>query len=150
MYQGEHFINVQNKKALDVHGGKDEEGRQVIVWGKHGGANQRWKVVYKDKAGDIAATGLNKEFGFHVNRAFYFVSRLPMHRLVEAKGNNNISLMRWAKNRKAQQWKFDPVAKVIRNNYWTNYVMGIPSNGNANDLKIQGTITSRHWQMFRW
>jgi len=58
--------------------------------------------------------------------------------------------MRWAKNRKAQQWKFDPVAKVIRNMNWTNYVMEIPSSGNAADLKISGTISSRHWQLFRW
>jgi len=73
-----------------------------------------------------------------------------MHRVVEAKGNNNISLMRWAKNRKAQQWKFDPVAKVLRNMNWTNYIMEIPSNGGANNLKISGTISSRWWQLFRW
>jgi hypothetical protein len=27
----------------------DEEGREVIAWNKHGGANQRWKVVYQDE-----------------------------------------------------------------------------------------------------
>jgi len=68
-----------------------------------------------------------------------------LNRIAEAKGNNNISLMRYAKGRKAQQWKFDPVAKVIRNMNWTNYIMEIPSNGGANDLKISGSIHSRWW-----
>jgi hypothetical protein len=49
-YEDEHFINLKNKKALDVHGGKDEEGRKVIVWSRHNGKNQRWKIVYTDKA----------------------------------------------------------------------------------------------------
>jgi len=69
-----------------------------------------------------------------------------MNRVAEAKGNNQITLNRWVKGRKKQQtWKFDPVAKVIRNMNWTNYVMEIPSKGGANDLKISGSINSRHW-----
>jgi hypothetical protein len=47
-YQGEQFINVHNEKALDVSGGKDEEGRSVIVWKKHNGNNQKWTIVYLD------------------------------------------------------------------------------------------------------
>jgi len=50
---------MKNGKALDVHGGRDEEGRPVIVWNKHGGANQRWKVIYLDKAEKIKTTGVN-------------------------------------------------------------------------------------------
>jgi len=86
-----------------------------------------------------------EDFGFHVNRPFYIVSRLPMNRVAQAQGSNQIYINRWVKNRKAQQWKFDPVAKVIRNMNWTNYVMEIPSKGGAADLKISGTISSRHW-----
>jgi len=145
-YQDEFFINWQNKKVLDVEGGKDEEGGKVIVWNRHGGKNQRWNVVYVDKAEKIKDEGLNKDFGFEVNRPFYIVSRLPFHRIAEAQGNNQITLKRWVAGRKKQQtWKFDPVAKVIRNMNWTNYVMEIPSNGGANDLKISGSISSRWW-----
>jgi hypothetical protein len=38
-YEDEHFVNIQNKKALDVISGKDVEGQSVIAWGKHNGAN---------------------------------------------------------------------------------------------------------------
>jgi len=41
---------MRNQKVLDVSGGKDVEGQACIVWKKHGGANQRWKVVYTDEA----------------------------------------------------------------------------------------------------
>jgi len=47
-YDNEHFVNIQNGKCLDVNGAKDEEGQPVIVWNKHGGANQRWKIKYLD------------------------------------------------------------------------------------------------------
>jgi len=32
-----------------------------------------------------------------VNRPFYIVSRLPMQRVIQAQGNNNIALNRWKK-----------------------------------------------------
>lgn len=46
-YEEEHFINAKGK-ALDVDGGKDEEMRQVIVYNKHNGANQKWTIKYLD------------------------------------------------------------------------------------------------------
>jgi len=55
-----------------------------------------------------------------------------MKRIAEMQGGTQVYLKRWVKNKKQQTWKFDPVAKVIRNMYWTNYVLNIPSNGNAN------------------
>jgi len=30
--------------------GKDAEGSEVIVWGNHGKANQKWNVIYVDKS----------------------------------------------------------------------------------------------------
>jgi hypothetical protein len=50
-YSGEHFLNfVQTNKALDVYQNKDVEGQQVIVWKRHNGWNQRWRVIYTDQA----------------------------------------------------------------------------------------------------
>jgi hypothetical protein len=51
--------------------------------------------------GDEAYTkeGLDKDFGFDVNRPFYFRSRLPMQRVVEAVGAANLVLKQWTKNR---------------------------------------------------
>jgi hypothetical protein len=39
VYEGEHFVNIRNRKVLDVTGGKDVEGQAVIVHGLHKGAN---------------------------------------------------------------------------------------------------------------
>jgi len=69
---------------------------------RHNGANQRWKIEYLDKAKKEATSGLNKEFGFHIGRPFYLVSRLPMKRVAEAVGANNVVLKRWTKGRAAQ------------------------------------------------
>jgi hypothetical protein len=54
-------------------------------------------------------------------------------------------LKRWRKNVAAQTWKFDPVAKVIRSDYWKNYIMNIPGNGAQNELRMTSSITSRWW-----
>jgi hypothetical protein len=45
---------------------------------KSNNANQRWKIIYLDKAEAIRTKGFNKEFGFHINRPFYIRSRMPM------------------------------------------------------------------------
>jgi hypothetical protein len=69
-----------------------------------------------------------------------------MHRVAEARGNNQITLARYVKSRfKQQSWLFNGSDKVIRNENWKNYCMEIPSNGGANDLKITGSIQSRWW-----
>jgi len=145
VYEGEHFCNIRNSKCLDVHSGKDEEGRQTIVWKRHNGANQRWKVVYTDKAKKEQTTGLNKEFGFHIGRPFYLVSRLPMKRVAEAIGASNVALKRYTKGRAAQQFFFDGVSKTIRSNHWKNYAMEIQSNGKSANLRMTSGITSRWW-----
>ena len=94
-----------------------------MVYKKHGGANQRWKVVYLDQDKGDQTKGLYKDFGFHCNRPFYFVSRMPMNRVAQAQGANNISIMRYVKGRKYQQWFFNCADKTIRSNHWKNYGM---------------------------
>jgi len=80
--QGEYFVNPTNNQVLDVTSSKDEEGQAVGVANrnnKKGGAeNQRWQIIYVDKATAIRTKGFNKEFGFHINRPFYIRSRMPM------------------------------------------------------------------------
>jgi hypothetical protein len=108
------FMNTRNNKVLDVSGGKDAEGQSVIVWGKHGKVNQQWNIIYVDKAKPIQDEGLMKDFGFVCDKPFYFRSRLPMRRVAEAIGANNISIKRWRKNTTAQQFFFDCTSKTIR------------------------------------
>jgi hypothetical protein len=96
-------VNPSNNKVLDVTGNKDEEGQAVGVANRNGSqANQRWKIIYLDQADKIRTKGFNKEFGFHINRPFYLRSRLPMKRIAECHGANNVWLKRWRKNVAAQ------------------------------------------------
>jgi hypothetical protein len=70
----------------------------VQVHGNNGGKNQQWNVVYLDEMKADPKKGLNKDFGFHINRPFYMVSKLPMNRVAECHGANNVWLRRWRKN----------------------------------------------------
>jgi hypothetical protein len=146
--QGEFFVNPSNNKVLDVRGGKDEEGNPVQVYNRNGNnknnANQRWKIVYLDKADKIRTKGFNKEFGFHINRPFYIRSRMPMQRIAECHGGNNVWLKRWRKNVAAQQWYFDEVSKTIKNNYWKSHSLDIQGNGSSTNMRCT-TTNSRWW-----
>jgi hypothetical protein len=60
-----------------------------------------------------------------------------------------MTLRRWRKNTRQQQFWFDEVTKTVRNNYWKNYCLDIQSNGNSSNLRTTSGITSKWWQMFR-
>jgi hypothetical protein len=68
-----------------------------------------------------------------------------MQRVAECVGANNIVLKKWAKNRKAQQFRFDGVSKTIRGMYWTSYVFSMEGT----NLRCR-TMNSRWFQLFRW
>jgi hypothetical protein len=139
------FQNIQNSKVIDVTGGKDAEGQAVIVHGKHGKANQKWNVLYVDKAKPVPTKGFSEEFGFHINRPFYMVSRLPMKRVAECIGASDVRLRRYISGRKEQQFWFNNVSKTVHSNHWKNYIMEIPGNGAQNSLRMTSTISSRWW-----
>ena len=138
------FTNVSNMKVLDVSGGKDAEGQAVIVYKKHGKVNQRWSILYADQV-KAQTKGLHTESGFHCNRPFYVVSRLPMNRVMESIGANNITIRRWRKNVAAQTWTYNCADKTIRSNHWKNYAIEIQSNGGSTNLRCTSTINSRWW-----
>jgi hypothetical protein len=133
-----------NKKALDVYQNKDREGQKLIMWRRHNGWNQRWRIVYTDKASKIKGKGYNSRFGFHGMRPFYVRSRMPMQRVVECVSNAYIRLKRFARGRKAQQWVFDNRSKTIQSYYWRNRAVEITSNGGSSTLRMN-TVTSRWW-----
>jgi len=56
------------------------------MWNRHNGANQKWKIVYVDTVNE-QTKGLNKDFGFYVNKPFYIRSRLPSKRMATCEGN---------------------------------------------------------------
>lgn len=63
---------------------------------------QRWNIIYVDESKKQATKGLDKNWGFHINRPFYIRSRLPMKRIAECVGANNVNLRRWRKNAQGQ------------------------------------------------
>jgi hypothetical protein len=104
-----------------------------------------WNVIYLDKADDIETEGLNEEFGFYINRPFHMVSRLPLKRVIEAPGANNMVIKRYTKGRLAQQFWFDEKTKTIRSQQWKNYCVEIQSNGGSTNVRLTSGITSRWW-----
>lgn len=83
---------MKNNKAIEVTGSKDEEGANVSVNDKTDKPNQGWNVIYLDQAPNEQTSGLNKDFGFYINRPFYIVSDLPMHRVIEVIGSKSLIL----------------------------------------------------------
>jgi hypothetical protein len=116
----------------------------IIVNKRHGGANQRWKIVYLDKAEKEPTKGLNAEFGFHINRPFIIRSRMPMKRVAECVGANNVMQKTLRTNVKGQQWYFDQVSKTIKNNQWKSHSLDIQSNGGSTNMRCT-TTNSRWW-----
>jgi len=134
-----------DNRVLDVYQAKDVEAQKVVLHKRHGQKNQKWQVRYIDTVKDVEVKGLVGDFGFHANRPFYFRSRLPMQRVMECIGANNLVIKRWRNNVKAQHFSFDPVTKTIRSVQWKNYAMEIQSNGGSANLRMTATINSRWW-----
>ena len=95
------------------------------MWKRHGGKNQKWNILYVDEKKEVQKKGLVEDYGFHANRPFYIMSRLPMKRVAECHGANNLWIRRWRKNTAAQQFFFDVTSKTIRSQQWKNYAMEI-------------------------
>lgn len=69
------FIVNEKGKVWDVAGGQDGEGKNIIVWNKHGRLNQQWDVVYADEwKGEPGKGELNEEYGLYVERPFHIIS----------------------------------------------------------------------------
>jgi hypothetical protein len=134
-YKGGYIENIQNKKVISVKDRKDVEAQPIWASNRLGGRNvsQLWKIVYPHKgmgSEEIRKKGqMSKDgTGFQVNEPFYLRSRLPMQRVAECVGASNVALKKWYNNRKAQQWRFDPITKTIRNMNWTSYAFSMEGN----------------------
>jgi hypothetical protein len=143
-FQNGQFVNPYNNKVISVDGTKDNEGQGVIVDGNQKRPDQKWKILYLDQAKPLRTKGFNKEFGFHINRPFYVRSRMPMQRVIECHGANNVWLKRWRKNALGQQWYFDEVSKTIKSQQWKSHSLDIQGNGSSSNVRCT-TTNSRWW-----
>jgi hypothetical protein len=71
------------------------------VWRKNKGANQRWNIVYVDEAPKPLIKDIEKAYGMQANNPFIIRSRMPMRRVVEARGGGNITLRTLVRGRKS-------------------------------------------------
>jgi len=90
--------------VISVSGQKDTEAQPVHALNRLGGRNksQVWRVIYTDKMGDESIQKKGKrdtDYNFRVLEPFYLRSRLPMQRVMEAVGANNVVIKRWVKNK---------------------------------------------------
>ena len=104
-------------------------------------------MIYVDEGidGFLPTSGLDPGSGYYINRPFYFVSRLPMRRVAECIGANNMVIKRYAKGRTAQQFYYDIKTRTVRSQQWKNYAMEIQSNGGSSNLRMTSSINSNWW-----
>jgi hypothetical protein len=88
---------------------KNEEATPIVALKNRGNRNasQVWIIRYTDNMGDEAYQKKGEKDADHNMIAlepFYLRSKLPMQRVAECVGANNITLKKWVNNRKAQQF----------------------------------------------
>jgi hypothetical protein len=99
------FVVNERGKVMDVHGARDDENRDIIVWNKHGRVNQQWDLIYADKWQKEPKKGeMNEDFGLYVDRTFYVVSEMGKKRYLDIIGRNFVIKTRNGRN--TQQWYF--------------------------------------------
>jgi len=126
------FLTNDHGKVMDVHGNRDDENRDIIVWNRHGGRNQQWDVVYADQwKRDPIKGELNKEFGLYVERDFYIVSRMKTGRYLDLISNKFVIKTRNGRN--TQTWYFHQQSLTIKSKS-NNLSWNIVSSGKSADM----------------
>jgi hypothetical protein len=127
---------------MDVHGGRDEENRDIIVYTKHGKINQQWDVIYADQwKRDPIKGELNEDFGLYVERPFFIVSEMSNHRYLDLIGRNFVIKTR--NGRTSQQWWFHQQSLTIKSKSM-NQSWDIKSSGGSQDIQVWST-NSKWW-----
>jgi membrane carboxypeptidase/penicillin-binding protein PbpC len=120
---------------MDVHGARDDENRDIIVWNKHGRVNQQWDLIYvSDWKRDPKKGELNEDFGVYVERDFYIQTQMGSKRYLDLIGRNLV--MKTKNGRNTQVWYFHQQTLTIRSK----------SNNQSWDIKSAGkTSTMQVW-----
>jgi hypothetical protein len=100
-------MNVGDGRVLTIKGGENKEAQPITAERFSGRSHQLWYIYYTDNMRDEAYIKKGKrdnDHNFIALEPFYLRSKLPMQRVAECVGANNVVLKKWALNRKAQQW----------------------------------------------
>lgn len=97
------MIINEKGKVMDVEGGRDAEGQNVIVWGRHNGKNQQWDIIYSD----LPPPRVEFE-----DRPFFIVNQMAGKRLLTLEGKNFV--VRSRNNSPEQLFRFDSSSRTIK------------------------------------
>jgi hypothetical protein len=127
---------------MDVHGNRDEENRDIIVWNRHKGLNQQWDLIYKDQYPRDPKKGeLNKNFGLIVERPFHIVTRMRSGRYIDIVSGRNL-VLKTRNGRNTQIFWFDQKSLTIKSKS-NNQSIEIENSGRNANLRIWST--SNKW-----
>jgi hypothetical protein len=141
--------NFKNRnRRLYVSGGQDVEGQHVHFSGKNGRPDQKWKLIYSDDMKGIKTKGTS-DYGFEINKPFYFRSRMLFERVLTAQSNCNHIQIKKRQNPestigKKQLFYFDNVSKTIK-------LKGCPGRSVSGHGWIYMRPTNSRWfQMWKY
>jgi hypothetical protein len=130
--KGDNIVNEKGK-VLDVAGGLDNEGQNIIVYSSNNKINQRWTIVYVDEDKPEPKKGqYNQDFGLYVERPFYIESNLGSKRFLDLIGNNVVIKSRTGYA--TQQFYFDQTSKTIKSVAQNRKSFDIASSGRSTNL----------------
>jgi hypothetical protein len=140
-YQNSFLVNERGK-VMDVHGNRDDENRDIIMYAKHGRTNQQWDVIYADQwKRDPKKGELNEDFGMYVLRDFYIISQLKSRRYLDILGRNLV--IKTKNGRNTQTWYFHQQSLTIRSKS-NNQSFDIMNSGKNQNMQVYST-SSKWW-----
>lgn len=126
-----------------MQGGHDHEGRNVIVWGKHGGLNQQWDIKYLDRMRPEPKKGeLNRDYGLYVQRPFHVVTKMKSHRYLDILGRNLV--IKTPNGRPSQVFWFDQRTKTVKSHWQKGWSFHWSNNGKGKNMQMYNT-NSQWW-----
>jgi len=95
----------------------------------------------KEARRGLQTQGLNKKFGFFINRPFYIESYLPMNRVVEVVSGRKLVIKRriGVGKKNEQIFFFDGLSKTIRSKAFKSRAIDIQNAGRTNRMQIWTT-----------
>lgn len=119
-----HVIFTHENKAIDVDGGKDVEGKKLILSTKNNGNHQKWNIIYAAELKGEDTKTFNKEYGFYPGREFVLISAMPNHRKLISHSNNQMLISNTVPGAPGTNmiFYFDMTTKMIMSKY-RNYKM---------------------------
>ena len=101
-------------KVLDVSGNRDAENRNVLVWKRHNGLNQKWRIQYISdiKPEPAKPPKVIRKNEFIVDKPFILISKMRAARVLSTKGTNLVIKNRVAGDN-SQVFIFDSKSNTI-------------------------------------